>query len=77
MTTERRYFTLNNPERPAPKTARQKSERIRRILWIVAVLAALLAVLCIARHHANISRLIHGTENKLGRKVPPQSEETK
>lgn len=47
MTTERRYFTLNNPERPAPKTARQKSERIRRILWIVAVLAALLAVLCL------------------------------
>ena len=45
--------------------------------WIVICWAALLAVLCIARHHANISRLIHGTENKLGRKVQPQSEETK
>jgi glycerol-3-phosphate acyltransferase PlsY len=28
--------------------------------------AVLLALVCIARHHANIMRLIHGTENKLG-----------
>ena len=35
----------------------------------VIVWAFLLMVLCIARHHANISRLIHGTENKLGNKV--------
>ena len=33
------------------------------ICWTV-----LLAIICIARHHANIVRLIHGTENKLGRK---------
>ena len=34
------------------------------ILW-----AVLLMIMCIARHHANISRLIHGTENKLGNRV--------
>ena len=34
------------------------------ILW-----AVVLAVLCIIRHHANISRLIHGNENKLGHKA--------
>lgn len=34
------------------------------ILW-----AFLLMVMCVARHHANISRLIQGTENKLGNKV--------
>ena len=35
----------------------------------VIVWAFLLMVMCIARHHANISRLIHGTENKLGNNV--------
>ena len=35
----------------------------------VIIWAVLLMVMCIARHHANISRLIHGTENKLGNKV--------
>ena len=35
----------------------------------IIVWAFLLMVMCIARHHANISRLIHGTENKLGNKV--------
>ncbi len=35
----------------------------------VIIWAALLMVMCIARHHANISRLIHGTENRLGNKV--------
>lgn len=34
---------------------------IRIILW-----AVLLASMCIIRHHANIRRLIQGTENKLG-----------
>ena len=34
------------------------------IIW-----AAVLMVMCVARHHANISRLINGTENKLGNKV--------
>ncbi len=33
------------------------------IIW-----AVILAVMCIARHHANINRLLHGTENKLGHK---------
>ncbi len=33
------------------------------ILWTV-----LIAVMCIARHHANISRLLHGTESRLGQK---------
>ena len=35
----------------------------------IIVWAFLLMVMCIARHHANIRRLIHGTENKLGNKV--------
>ena len=34
------------------------------IIW-----AAVLMVLCVARHHANIGRLIRGTENKLGNKA--------
>jgi glycerol-3-phosphate acyltransferase PlsY len=33
-----------------------------------ALLAGLLAALCIARHHANIRRLLAGTEPKIGRK---------
>lgn len=33
-----------------------------------AVLAGLLAALCIARHHANIRRLLAGTELKIGQK---------
>ena len=33
------------------------------ICWCV-----LLALICIGRHHANIGRLLSGTENKLGRK---------
>ncbi len=34
------------------------------IIW-----AFILMVMCVSRHHANIERLIHGTENKLGKKV--------
>ena len=34
------------------------------IIWTVA-----LAIICIARHHANIVRLIEGKENKLGKKA--------
>jgi len=34
------------------------------IIW-----AAILMVMCVARHHANIGRLIRGTENKLGNKA--------
>ena len=33
------------------------------IIW-----ALILMIMCVARHHANIGRLIHGTENKLGKK---------
>ena len=33
------------------------------IIW-----AFLLMIMCVARHHANIGRLIHGTENRLGKK---------
>ena len=36
------------------------------LLW-----AFLLMVMCIGRHHANIDRLIHGRENKLGKKKQP------
>ena len=35
----------------------------------VVIWAVLMAVICIARHHANIVRLIQGKENKLGKKV--------
>ena len=34
------------------------------IIW-----ALILMIMCVARHHANISRLIHGTENRLGSKI--------
>jgi len=41
-------------------------------LWLdgekTAALAAFIAIVCIARHHANIRRLIAGTEPKIGRK---------
>ena len=35
----------------------------------IIVWAVILMAMCIARHHANIGRLINGTENKLGNKV--------
>ena len=38
--------------------------RVCIIVW-----AAVLMIMCVARHHANIGRLIHGTENRLGKKV--------
>ena len=34
------------------------------IIW-----ALILMIMCVARHHANIGRLIHGTENRLGTKA--------
>lgn len=37
----------------------------------VIIWAAVLMVMCVARHHANIGRLINGTENRLGNKVKP------
>ena len=35
----------------------------------VIIWAAILMVMCVARHHANIGRLIRGTENRLGKKA--------
>ena len=37
--------------------------------WLVIVWAWVIAGLCIYRHHANIGRLIHGTERKIGQKA--------
>lgn len=37
-------------------------------LWII-LWALVLMVMCLARHHANIRRLLNGTENRLGHKV--------
>ena len=37
--------------------------------WLIVVWAVALAALCFLRHRTNISRLIHGTESKLGQKV--------
>lgn len=36
--------------------------------WVI-IWACALMLMCIIRHHANISRLLHGTENKLGQKA--------
>ena len=36
---------------------------------LIIIWSFILMVMCIARHHANISRLISGTENKLGDKA--------
>ncbi len=40
----------------------------------VIIWAGILMAMCIGRHHANIIRLIHGTENKLGHKVKVSEE---
>lgn len=37
--------------------------------WLIVAWAVALAALCFLRHRTNISRLIHGTESKLGQKV--------
>ena len=37
--------------------------------WIIAAWAIALAGMCFIRHHANIGRLIRGTESKLGQKT--------
>ena len=44
MTTERRYFTLSNSDLPASKAPR-KGRMIRRIIWIIPVLAVLAVAL--------------------------------
>jgi glycerol-3-phosphate acyltransferase PlsY len=35
----------------------------------IIVWAFILMIMCVARHHANIGRLIRGTENRLGKKA--------
>jgi len=40
----------------------------------VIIWACILMVMCLIRHHANISRLIHGKENKLGKKISEPGE---
>ena len=47
MTKERRYFTLNNPDQTATQGAPGTGGRLRRILWILLVLVALIAALCL------------------------------
>ena len=39
--------------------------------WAVLGFTAILFVLVVVRHHANIVRLLHGTENKIGHKAKP------
>lgn len=37
--------------------------------WLAIVWAIVMAAICIGRHHANIQRLLNGTEAKIGQKV--------
>ena len=37
-------------------------------LWII-IWACILMLMCVVRHHANIGRLLKGTENKLGKRT--------
>ena len=45
--------------------------------WALCVFATLLFIMCVYRHRANIQRLLNGTENKIGRRVQPQTTEKK
>ncbi len=38
--------------------------------WFACVFAAVLLILGVVRHRSNITRLLNGTENKIGRKAP-------
>lgn len=42
--------------------------------WFLCGFAVVICVLCIWRHRTNIQRLISGTENKIGNRVPPAEE---
>ena len=42
---------------------------------VIICWAVLLAILCVWRHHANISRLIQGKENRLGHNVRPSEDQ--
>lgn len=45
--------------------------------WAVLGFTAILFVLVVVRHRANIVRLLHGTENKIGHKATPAGDEPK
>ena len=45
--------------------------------WAVLGFTVILFVLVVVRHHANIVRLLNGTENKIGHKVKPSEEAPK
>ena len=45
--------------------------------WFVYGFTAALFVLVVIRHRTNIGRLLNGTENKIGKRVPPANEEKK
>ena len=42
--------------------------------WFTCLFGVILFVLCVVRHRSNISRLLNGTENKIGQKVKPNQE---
>jgi len=42
--------------------------------WMLIAFAVIIWALCIWRHRANIQRLLNGTENKIGNRVPPAEE---
>ena len=43
--------------------------------WALCIFATVLFIMCVYRHRTNIQRLLNGTENKIGRRVKPQSGE--
>ena len=45
--------------------------------WALCIFATILFIMCVYRHRANIQRLLNGTENKIGRRVQPQTTEKK
>lgn len=45
--------------------------------WVVCAFAAILFVLVVVRHRANITRLLNGTENKIGNKAADATGDSK
>ena len=42
--------------------------------WALCAFATILFLMCVYRHRTNIQRLLNGTENKIGRRVKPQTD---
>lgn len=42
--------------------------------WALCIFATVLFIMCVYRHRTNIQRLLNGTENKIGRRVKPQTD---